>query len=151
MAAHNTKCSISMILRKNRGLWTVYFCPVSVTTKIFPKVIRKRLVTSWKKKQANFNSMMEKSLQEKQKHRALIIIVMAVWSFFFVNYPVLELFAGFLDIFTLKNNTCFSDSYSYYTIWFFGWFGSKKAECRQQRDWPSAAQEPKIFNTSLFT
>ena len=54
--------------------------------------------------------MMEKSLQEKQKHRALIIIVMAVWSFFFVNYPVLELFTAFLDIFTSENNTCFSDS-----------------------------------------
>ena len=54
--------------------------------------------------------MMEKSLQEKQKHRALIIIVMAVWSFFFVNYPVLELFAALLDIFTSENNTCFSDS-----------------------------------------
>ena len=52
--------------------WSFLSSQVLVTTKIFPKVIRKCFATSWMEKQANFNSMTEKSLQGKQKHWALI-------------------------------------------------------------------------------
>ena len=121
-----------MYLLRATAHWCEHlFCPVSVTTKIFPKVIRKCLVTSWKKKQANDG----KKLARKAKTLSTHNYRTSRLKFLFreLRYPVLELYTGFLDVFTLKNNTCFSDSYSYYTNWFFGWFGSRKAECGHQQ------------------
>ena len=48
MAARNTKCSISMILRKNRGLWTVYNLSSTLdnipsTVDILPSTLDKNL------------------------------------------------------------------------------------------------------------
>ena len=128
----------------------IFFVQFQWLLKIFQKYSAN---VSWQAKCKNKVVLIRwwKKLGRKAKTSSTHIVT-ATWSFFFVhyNYPVFQFFAGFLDIFTLKNDTCFSDSYFHHTIWVFGWFGSGKAECGHQQDEQSAAQEPEIFTTRLF-
>ena len=93
-------------------------------------------------KQVKFNSMMGKGCKEskniEQSYSNDYLKFLFRVLFFFI-YAALKLFAGILDSFTLKNDTCFSDGYFHHTIWFFEWCGSKKAECGHQQDGQSAA------------